>query len=245
MVDRGRPDAGRARPGAVDPGAERGRAERGGVDRGGVDRGRVDRGRVGRGGAEPGGVDRGGAERGRPGLAGPDVAALIMARIRDVPDHPTPGVLFRDIAPLLADPEAFGAVADTIAARYRGMADLVAGVEARGFLLAGAVGYAGRLGVVPVRKAGKLPGPTVAASYTLEYGAATIELPATAFDGVRRTVVVDDVLATGGTLLAAVDLIRRAGGEVAGVSVILDLADLGGRARLAAHGIEVHTLVTL
>jgi adenine phosphoribosyltransferase len=173
------------------------------------------------------------------------VAALVAARLRDVPDFPAPGVLFRDIAPLLADPAAFAAVVDAVVARHRGVADLVAGVEARGFLLAGAVGYAGGLGVVPVRKAGKLPAPTVAATYTLEYGEATVELPAAAFATVRRVLVVDDVLATGGTLLATADLVRRAGGEVSGVSVILDLAALGGRQRLAEHGIEVHALLTL
>jgi adenine phosphoribosyltransferase len=173
------------------------------------------------------------------------VAALVAARIRDVPDFPVPGVLFRDIGPLLADPAAFGAVADLIAGRHRGAADLVAGVEARGFLLAGAVGYAAGLGVVPVRKGGKLPAPTVGASYELEYGEATIEVPAASFAVARRVLVVDDVLATGGTLLATVDLVRRAGGEVTGVSVILDLAALGGRARLVEHGIEVHAVVTL
>jgi adenine phosphoribosyltransferase len=174
-----------------------------------------------------------------------DVADLIRARIRDVPDFPAPGVLFRDISPLLADPAAFMAVAGAIAGRHRGDADLVAGIEARGFLLAGAIGYASGLGVVPIRKAGKLPAPTVAASYALEYGEAAIELPAAAFDGASRVIIVDDVLATGGTLLAAVDLVHRAGGEVAGVSVIMDLEPLGGRDRLAGYGIEVHTLVTL
>lgn len=176
-----------------------------------------------------------------------DLAGLVQARIRDVPDFPLPGVLFRDIAPLLADPAAFGAVADAIAARHEGTAELVAGVEARGFLLAGAVGYAGRLGVVPVRKAGKLPQPTVTASYQLEYGEATLELPAASFDGSRgrRVLVVDDVLATGGTLLATLELVRRAGGEVTGVSVLIDLAALGGRALLADHGIDVHAVVTL
>jgi adenine phosphoribosyltransferase len=180
-------------------------------------------------------------------VTGADLAGLVLSRVRDVPDFPLPGVLFRDIAPLLADPAVFGAVADAIAARHEGAADLVAGVEARGFLLAGAVGYAGRLGVVPVRKAGKLPPPTVAASYQLEYGEATLELPAASFagSGGSRVLVVDDVLATGGTLLAALDLVKRAGGEVAGVSVLIDLAALGGRARLADHGFDVHAVVTL
>jgi adenine phosphoribosyltransferase len=179
------------------------------------------------------------------GMDPDDLAAVVLSRIRDVPDFPAPGVLFRDISPLLADAAAFAAVADAVHRRHRGAADLVAGVEARGFLLAGAVGYAGGLGVVPVRKAGKLPAPTVTVSYLLEYGEATIEVPAAAFGTARRVLVVDDVLATGGTLLAAVELVRRAGGEVAGVSVILDLAALGGRARLAQHGLEVHAIVTL
>jgi adenine phosphoribosyltransferase len=180
--------------------------------------------------------------------AGASLAKLVLSRIRDVPDFPQPGILFRDIAPLLADPAAFGAVADAIVARHGAGVDLVAGVEARGFLLAGAVGYAGRLGVVPVRKAGKLPQPTVAASYQLEYGRATLELPAASFADPargRRVLVVDDVLATGGTLLAALDLVTRAGGEVVGVSVLIDLVGLGGRARLAEYGVDVHAVVTL
>jgi adenine phosphoribosyltransferase len=177
----------------------------------------------------------------------PGLRELVRSRIRDVPDFPQPGVLFRDIAPLLADAAAFRAVTEEIAARHRGAAGLVAGVEARGFLLAGAVAYAGSLGVVPVRKAGKLPQPTVAAAYRLEYGEATLELPAGSFAGPgrERVLVVDDVLATGGTLLAALDLVRRAGGVVAGVSVLIDLAGLGGSARLAEHGFEVHAVLTL
>src|SRR5262249_56073087 len=121
-----------------------------------------------------------------------------------------------------------GGGAAEIGERPRGRADLVAGVEARGFLLAGAVGYAAGLGVVPIRKAGKLPAPTVTAAYALEYGEAAIELPATAFGTDRRVIVVDDVLATGGTLLAALDLVRPAGGEVAGGSVIIDPTPLAG-----------------
>src|SRR5262249_61095030 len=111
---------------------------------------------------------------------------------------------------------------------------------ARGFLLAGAGGYAAGLGVVPIRKAGKLPAPTVTAAYALEYGEAAIELPATAFGTDRRVIVVDDVLATGGTLLAALDLVRRAGGEVAGGSGIIGLTPLGGRDPLGLHGPPVH-----
>lgn len=175
-----------------------------------------------------------------------EVAGLVRGLIRDVPDFPLPGILFRDIAPVLADPVAFGGLARVIADRHAGAVDLVAGVEARGFLIAGAVAVAGGIGVVPVRKAGKLPAPTVSASYALEYGEATLELPASSFGSAsRRVLVVDDVLATGGTLLAALDLVRQAGGEVAGVSVLIDLAGLGGRDRLVEQGYDVHAVVTL
>jgi len=170
-----------------------------------------------------------------------DLAARVAARIRDVPDFPLPGVLFKDLTPLLADGPLFGEVARAIADRHDGAGfDVVAGIEARGFLVAAAVAVASGAGVVPVRKAGKLPWETVSASYTLEYGEATIEVHADAFAEHRRVLLVDDVLATGGTLAAAADLISRAGGELAGVSVVLELTALGGRDRLgplAAHAV--------
>lgn len=163
--------------------------------------------------------------------AGSEIAAMIAARLRDVPDFPEPGVLFKDITPLLADAEAFGAVVGALAA-VTPDADLVAGVEARGFLLAGAVARQLDCGLVPVRKAGKLPPPTVHREYTLEYGTAALEVPVHVLDG-RRVLLVDDVLATGGTMRAAADLIGQAGGTVVSFAALLELSFLEGRARLA------------
>jgi adenine phosphoribosyltransferase len=167
------------------------------------------------------------------GDAGEQVAALVAGRLRDVPDFPQPGVLFKDIVPLLADREALRAVIAAMAdaARAAGAIDVVAGVEARGFLIAGALAHEIGCGVVPVRKAGKLPPPAIAASYQLEYGSATIEVPTDVLAG-RRVLLVDDVLATGGTLRAAAELISKAGGELVAIDVILELGFLGGRAAL-------------
>ena len=159
------------------------------------------------------------------------VAARIAALLRDVPDFPQPGVLFKDISPLLADAAAFAAVVDALAAAAGDGVELVAGVEARGFLLAGALATALNAGLVPVRKAGKLPPPTLARSYDLEYGSAEIEVPLGVLDG-KRVLLVDDVLATGGTLCAAAGLLADAGATVTAMAVIVELGFLGGRARL-------------
>jgi adenine phosphoribosyltransferase len=165
----------------------------------------------------------------------PAISELIASRLRDVPDFPQPGVLFKDIMPLLADAEAFGACIDEFAALPAAYeADLIAGVEARGFVVAAALARAVSAGVVPVRKAGKLPPPTVSASYQLEYGSAEIEVPTGVLEG-RRVYVVDDVLATGGTLAAAVELLTRAGAQVTGIGVLIELEFLNGRDRLAGH----------
>jgi adenine phosphoribosyltransferase len=178
-----------------------------------------------------------------PAAAATDaLAALVAARVREVPDFPAPGIRFKDLTPLFADGPAFRAVIDGIVARH-GEFDLVAGVEARGFLIAAAIGYATGTGVVPVRKAGKLPGQVVSVAYTLEYGEAVVEVHADAFAAYRRVLLVDDVLATGGTLAAAADLIARAGGEVVGTSVVLELLALGGRARLAQF--DVHAVLAV
>jgi adenine phosphoribosyltransferase len=163
------------------------------------------------------------------------MAGLISGKIRDVADYPQPGVVFKDITPLLADGAALGAVVAALAAGY-GPVDKVAGIEARGFILAAPVACHLGSGFVPVRKQGKLPAPTFAQSYQLEYGTATIEVHQDAFAPGDRVLIVDDVLATGGTAEAATELVRRAGGEVAGIAVILELAFLGGRAKLAAGG---------
>lgn len=171
------------------------------------------------------------------------LADLISGLLRNVEDFPEPGVQFKDITPLLADPSAFGACIDELAdlpAAYE--ADLIAGVEARGFVVAAALARAVDAGMMPVRKAGKLPPPTISARYDLEYGSAELEVPTGLLEG-KRVYLVDDVLATGGTLLAAIDLLTRAGATVTGVGVLIELSFLNGRARLDGH--DVHTLLTL
>jgi adenine phosphoribosyltransferase len=198
----------------------------------------------------------------RGGAPGPDEAPLdelIASLTVDVPDHPEPGVLFRDLTPVFADGVAFRRMVDGLAApaasdpRAAAMADgagrdgdagydVVVGVEARGFLLAAAVAYDRGVGVVPVRKAGKLPRERIAADYALEYGTATLELHADSIRPGSRVLVVDDVLATGGTLGATVALVEQLGGVVVAISVVVELAALGGRERLAPH--TVHALWT-
>jgi len=168
-----------------------------------------------------------------------EAATVIEARLRDVPDFPQPGIVFKDIVPLLADGTAFETVicALTDVAGQHAPVDLVAGIEARGFILAGALAARLGCGLVPVRKAGKLPPPTIGQEYVLEYGAATVEVP----EGVltnRRVFLVDDVLATGGTLAASADLIDRAGGQLVGMAVLLELGFLNGRNRLPHPGLR-------
>ena len=166
-----------------------------------------------------------------PAASSSDVAELIRSRIRDVADYPQPGVTFKDITPLLADGPAFRQVVAALAGVYPGV-DKVAGIEARGFILAAPVAIVLGAGFVPVRKAGKLPGPTYAQSYDLEYGSATVEVHQDAFAPGERVLVVDDVLATGGTGSATAELVRKAGGEVAAIAVIMELSFLNGRSRL-------------
>jgi adenine phosphoribosyltransferase len=176
-------------------------------------------------------------------MAADQVAELVRSRLRDVPDFPLPGVGFKDISPLLADPVAFGAAVDALAGLAAARdADLIAGVEARGFLVAAAVARAVNAGILAVRKVGKLPPPTVSISYELEYGRAEIEIAAGAVGG-RRVFLVDDVLATGGTFAAAAELIQREGGSVTGLGVLVELGFLQGRQRLMEH--DVAALLTL
>jgi adenine phosphoribosyltransferase len=168
-----------------------------------------------------------------------DLADRVAAKLRDVPDFPTPGILFKDLTPLLADGPLFGEVGRAIADRHAAAGfDVVAGVEARGFLFAGAVAIASGTGVVPIRKAGKLPWRTVSAAYELEYGEAVVEVHEDAFADHKRVLLVDDVLATGGTLAAAADLVGRAGGQLVGVSVVVELTALRGRDALADLDIQ-------
>lgn len=162
------------------------------------------------------------------------------AQIARHPDHPEPGVMFRDITPLLADGTSLRAVTDAMFQPYAGAFDIVAGVEARGFLLAGTIAGLAGTGVLPIRKAGKLPHPAASVDYSLEYGSATIEAPGVLFPG-ARVLVVDDILATGGTLAASQQLIRELGGELIGTTVILELEGLGGRDAVGDH---VHSLFT-
>ena len=167
----------------------------------------------------------------QPGDSGTDIAELIKSRIRDIADYPQPGVMFKDITPLLADPVALAAVVSALASGHE-VVDKVAGIEARGFILAAPVALQLGAGFVPVRKQGKLPGPTYAQSYDLEYGSATIEVHQDAFAPGERVLIVDDVLATGGTGSATAELVRKAGAEVAGIAVIMELSFLDGRSRL-------------
>ena len=166
---------------------------------------------------------------------GGDLSKVLATRILDVPDFPNPGVVFKDITPLLADPEAFAVVVGAMAELVRAAgATRVAGLEARGFILAAPVALAAGVGFVPVRKAGKLPRETYHEDYQLEYGTASIEVHRDAFQPGERVMVVDDILATGGTAVAAANLVRDAGAEPVGLAVLMELAFLHGRERFAA-----------
>ncbi len=157
------------------------------------------------------------------------IRELVLSRIRDIPDFPQAGVQFKDFTPLLADGDAFGAVVEDIAGRYAGAVDVVVGIEARGFILGAAVAYHLGSGFVPVRKSGKLPGPSLREEYTLEYGSAVLEVHEGALRPDQRVLVVDDVLATGGTVAATCRLVERAGATVTGIDVVLELTFLNGR----------------
>src|SRR5437763_8928893 len=178
------------------------------------------------------------------GDSGTDMARRVAELVADVPDFPQPGVLFKDLTPLFADPDGFREVVDAIVGYHgRGGFDVVAGIGARGFMIAAGVAYAAGAGVVPVRKAGKLPRAVLSAPYALEYGEAVLEVHEDAFAGRPRVLVVDDVLATGGTAAATLGLVERAGGVIAGFSVLLELSFLAGRQRLTDR--PVHALLTV
>lgn len=164
---------------------------------------------------------------------------LVLALVRNVPDYPSPGILFKDITPVLADAQALRAAVDGLNALLDGVEpDVVAGVEARGFLLGAPMALAAGTGFVPVRKAGKLPGPTRSVSYALEYGRAEIEIHADAFTSGQRVVVVDDVLATGGTAAASCELLEAGGARVVAVVFLLELGFLAGRERLGGYDVR-------
>jgi adenine phosphoribosyltransferase len=166
----------------------------------------------------------------------------LAAAIRDVPDFPKPGIVFKDIMPLLANAEALRQAVEELAAFAAPRTpDLVLGAEARGFILGGALAYRLGCGFVAARKPGKLPGRTVSAEYALEYGSDTLELHEDAVRPGTRVLIHDDLLATGGTARAKVDLVERLGGTVAGIAFLVELASLGGRNALAGH--DVHAVV--
>jgi adenine phosphoribosyltransferase len=167
----------------------------------------------------------------------------IKALVRDVPDFPQKGVVFKDITPLLADEIAFSTVIDLIVVHFgRGNIDKVVGIEARGFILASPVAYHCGAGFVPVRKEGKLPWETEAAECELEYGTATLEIHKDAIKPGERVLIVDDVLATGGTAKATADLVERIGGKVVGIACLAELGFLNGRSKL--DGYELFTLLS-
>jgi adenine phosphoribosyltransferase len=153
--------------------------------------------------------------------------------VRNIPDFPKPGILYRDITPVLADPDALRFVVDSFAERYRGRVDAVVGIESRGFIVGTPVAYALGVGVALVRKAGKLPWDKHAMSYELEYGKDTLEMHTDALSHGSRVLVVDDLLATGGTAEATVGLVRKLGADVVECAFIIELEFLGGAARLA------------
>ncbi|SPF80984.1 adenine phosphoribosyltransferase [Pseudoprimorskyibacter insulae] len=163
--------------------------------------------------------------------------------IRTIPDFPHEGIMFRDVTTLFADPRGFRMAIDQLLHPYAGVRfDKVVGLEARGFILGGAVAHQLSAGFVPVRKKGKLPGKTISQKYSLEYGEAEVELHDDAIQPGERVLIVDDLLATGGTAEAGIKLVEQLGGEIIGCAFIVDLPELGGRARLEAMGFDIHVL---
>jgi adenine phosphoribosyltransferase len=167
----------------------------------------------------------------------------IKSRIRTIPDYPKPGIQFRDITTLLQDPVGMRITIERLSEPYKGVrVDKVAGIEARGFILAGALAHHLEAGFVPVRKRGKLPYETIGEDYELEYGSDRVEIHTDAILEGESILLADDLVATGGTALAAVELIRKAGGDIVGCTCIVDLPDLGGSRRLREAGVTLHAL---
>jgi adenine phosphoribosyltransferase len=168
----------------------------------------------------------------------------LLASIRTIPDYPKPGILFRDITTLLGDARAFRRAVDELVHPYAGgKVDKVAGIEARGFILGGAIAHQLSAGFVPIRKKGKLPHETVRIAYSLEYGLDEMEMHKDAISPGEKVILVDDLIATGGTAEGAAKLIQQIGGDIVAACFVIDLPDLGGRARLEALGVPVRTLV--
>ncbi|WP_291013883.1 adenine phosphoribosyltransferase [Hydrogenophaga sp.] len=175
-----------------------------------------------------------------------DTSAYLKQHIRTVPDWPAPGVQFRDITPLLQNPQVFRVLIDAFVHRYMDPAlrpTVVAGLDARGFIIGSVLAYELAVGFVPIRKKGKLPFTTVAETYELEYGSATVELHTDAVKSGDRVVLIDDLIATGGTMMAGRKLLEKLGAEVIEGAAIVDLPELGGSAKLRASGLKLHTLV--
>ena len=175
-----------------------------------------------------------------------DTSAYLKQHIRTVPDWPAPGVQFRDITPLLQDPQVFRVLIDAFVHRYMDPAlrpTVVAGLDARGFIIGSVLAYELAVGFVPIRKKGKLPFTTVAETYELEYGSATVELHTDAVKPGDRVVLIDDLIATGGTMMAGRKLLEKLGAEVIEGAAIVDLPELGGSGKLRASGLKLHTLV--
>ena len=170
-------------------------------------------------------------------------AKTVRDYIRTIPDFPHEGIMFRDVTTLFANPRGFRMAVDQLLHPYAGEdIDVVVGLEARGFILGGAIAHQLGKGFVPIRKKGKLPGATIEQSYTLEYGEAVMEIHNDAIEAGAKVLVVDDLLATGGTAAAGIKLLEKLGGNVVGCAFVIDLPELGGRARLENLGMDVHAL---
>jgi adenine phosphoribosyltransferase len=170
---------------------------------------------------------------------------VIRNAIRTIPDYPKPGIQFRDVTTLLKDARAFRAAIDAMVMPWAGAKiDKVAGIEARGFILGGAVAHQLSVGFTPIRKKGKLPARTLAEDYALEYGTDTVEIHTDAVAETERVLLVDDLIATGGTAEASIKLLRRAGADVVGATFVIDLPDLGGAQRIEALGVPCASLVS-
>ena len=168
----------------------------------------------------------------------------LKTAIRTIPDYPKPGIMFRDITTLLGDPRAFRQAVDELVQPFAGQKiDKVAGIEARGFILGGAVAHQLSIGFIPIRKKGKLPHKTVAVEYALEYGTDIVEMHLDACAAGEKVMLIDDLIATGGTALAAIELLKKVGAEVVAAGFVIDLPELGGADKLRAAGVPVQALI--